>query len=508
MSEPLPNPSSDAPRGAFKHPLLRYLPLGDAILAERWRWVAVVVGLALLVSVQPFFFGGFKGFEHRFISSVIVFSAICAILALGLNVVVGFTGLLDLGYVTFLATGAIVAFQLLLLTHADPQAHRELRAYRAVGPPLRLSAAEAQGVLGQDPGALSGKEGFPAAQEGGLEVCELATWAERAGAAFDRAKLPEPARKALELAADARKKRLRQHGHLFGRFYLPVGTNERIAGTRPFVFGNSWPLVMLVAGLVCAGLGALRGIPTLRLTGDYYAIVTLGIAEIFYLVYLNASWIIGGAESTTLRTPDRPHVLGKALFHDTPVFYYLVMGALLLTLLLMDRLARSRTGRAWAAIRLDELAAGASGIDVPREKLKAFAVSGFCGGVAGSLYAIWQGSVSAKDLDVWWSVLVLCAVVLGGMGSLRGVLLASMLFFPMREVLREKVSIGGASFRVPPQAVNLVYGMLLIFVMRFRPQGLLPRGHEESQPLTPEQERALASDERPRLFALEERQGG
>ena len=105
----------------------------------------------------------------------------------------------------------------------------------------------------------------------------------------------------------------------------------------------------------------------------------------------------------------------------------------------------------------------------------AFAISGFFGGVGGALYAVWSGTVAVKVLDVWQSILILCAVVLGGMGSLRGVLVGAGVLFALRELLREELIIGDWSMRVPPEASFLVYGLLLVFVMRFRPQGIIPR---------------------------------
>lgn len=381
----------------MKH-VLRYLPLGDLVAQKAWKQLGWMGGVVLLFMILPLILG----FDHRVISNVVLFVAIYAVLALGLNVVVGYTGLLDLGYVTFLATGAVVTFIFLQVTSTPTG------------------------------------------------------WA------------------------------------------LPMGTTEDLTGGHPFVFTGSHLLLIFFAGLVCAGLGVLRGIPTLRLTGDYYAIVTLGLAEIGYLVYLN-SWWTGGAHGMSLKSDMRPTMFGSKLYADEWWFYYLVLIILGLTIVFMDRLNRSRTGRAWAAIRLDEVAARACGIDVDYYKMVAFAISGFFGGVGGALYALWVGLVAAKSLDVWQSILILCAVVLGGMGSIRGVLLGSAILFPLREVLREEIF----GVRVPPEASYLVYGLLLIIVMRFRPQGLLPRGTSESMAMTPEEEAELRASS-PRLFVLRE----
>lgn len=383
--------------------VLRILPLGDLVASRSWgALVATLVPIAL-VAALPFVAPG--------LVNIALFVAVYAILALGLNVVVGYTGLLDLGYVTFLATGAVVTVDLLLLAQT----------------PEGLALVEASGA------------------------------------------------------------------------------------TRVLGFHGSIFIIMGLAGLICALGGVLRGIPTLRLTGDYYAIVTLGLAEILYLVFLNGGRLTGGAFGTKLTLDTRPalpwleggQLAWPKLYHDEPVFYVLVMGTLGLTVLVMDRLNRSRVGRAWAAIRLDETAARACGVNVSRYKMIAFAISGFVGGIGGSLYAIWNGTVAVKALDIWQSILILCAVVLGGMGSIRGVLVGSVILFSLRELLREKLVIFGMSFRVPPEASFLIYGLLLIFIMRFRPQGMVPRGKGESVRLTAEEEAALW-ERRPALFTLDE----
>ncbi|MFC1707424.1 branched-chain amino acid ABC transporter permease [Planctomycetota bacterium] len=382
--------------------LIRKLPLSDLIARREWLKLCVVLGIAGLVALLPLILG----FDSRIVN-VTLFVAIYAILALGLNVVVGYVGLLDLGYVTFLATGAILSMDLLLLTSSDTG------------------------------------------------------------------------------------------------WVVPVGTTEVVTGAHPFAADGAVFLIIAIAGLVCALLGVLRGIPTLKLTGDYYAIVTLGIAEIVYLVYLNTQWLTGGAYGIKLRGEHLPRLFGARLYYDTWQFYYLVMVGLLVTIVILDRLNHSRIGRAWAAIRLDETAARACGVNVSRYKMIAFAVSGFFGGVGGALFAIWIGTVAVKALDVWQSILILCAVVLGGMGSIRGVLLGSVILFSLRELLREQLTIGDLSLRVPPEASFLVYGLLLVFIMRFRPQGVLPSTATESHAVGADQEEALRGKQA-QLYVLQE----
>lgn len=333
------------------------------------------------------------------IINIAVGIGIYMILGLGLNVVVGYTGLLELGYVTFLATGALVgALCLMTLRTAD-------------------------GLLVLPGGLTRTADGW-------------------------ESKGPD--------------------------FYSQMLSNLGDGGSLPLNFNNSVLLVILMAGLTCAVLGILRGIPTLRLTGDYYAIVTLGFGEIFFLIYLNEEWLTRGAFGMTFDLATTPKLFGTALYWDERVFYFLVLGVLLFSIFVMYRLEHSRTGRAWAAVRLDETAARSVGIHVERSKTIAFAISAFFGGVGGALYGIWQGNVSMKSLDIWESIIMLCAIVLGGMGSIRGVLLGAAILVGLQEALRQELW----GIQVPPEARFLFYGMLLLFLMRFRPKGLIPRKGE------------------------------
>jgi branched-chain amino acid transport system permease protein len=135
-------------------------------------------------------------------------------------------------------------------------------------------------------------------------------------------------------------------------------------------------------------------------------------------------------------------------------------------------------------------------------KTLAFGVSGFLGGVGGALYTVWSGTVAVRDLDIWQSFVVLCAVVLGGMGSIRGVLLGTVILISPGEVLRFEFH----GVRVPPEARYLIYGVLLLILMRFRPQGLIPRARG-GYPPTPEEEQVMRSKESP-LYVLQCREEG
>ena len=393
---------SDGPAKSVKH------PAHEHAVTLWWResgWFGRLAPLVaiLLPAVLPMMVGGSSA---GVVINVAVQIGIYMILAMGLNVVVGYTGLLELGYVTFMAVGALVA---------------------------------ALGLMVVKP--TSGEDE--------------------------------------------------------GKWLLPGGLDSIPAGEHMFDFPGGYLVLVLLAGVICAILGIIRGIPTLRLSGDYYAIVTLGLAEIFYLIFFNEDWLTGGAFGLKLTMASRPELFGEKLYWDTKTFYYLVLILVLLTAYSVWKLQRGRMGRAWAAIRLDETAAKACGINVAASKTVAFAISGFFGGIGGALYCVWLGTVAVRDLDVWQSIIILCAVVLGGMGSIKGVLLGTAILIALGEVLREEL--GGV--RVPPEARYLIYGLLLLLLMRFRPEGLIPRSAGRRPP-TPEEEEAMR--ELPsKLYALE-----
>ncbi|RMD96251.1 MAG: ATP-binding cassette domain-containing protein, partial [Deltaproteobacteria bacterium] len=206
-----------------------------------------------------------------------------------------------------------------------------------------------------------------------------------------------------------------------------------------------------------------------------YAIVTLGIAEIVYLFYYNEAWLTGGPFGIKFKAEQLPSLFGEKLYYDTRVFFLLLFVCMCLAVVASYHLRLSRVGRAWSAIRLDETAARSVGIDISFYKMLGFGISGFMGGIGGGLFAVWLGTVAVKDLDVWQSILILCGAVLGGLGSIRGVLLGTAILISLRELLKDPIPLFGlGSFRVPPEASFLVYGLLLILLMRFRPQGLIP----------------------------------
>ena len=257
-------------------------------------------------------------------------------------------------------------------------------------------------------------------------------------------------------------------------------------------FGLHLPfwIVLPIGAAVAALFGLLLGAPTLRLRGDYLAIVTLGFGEIIRIFLNNLDHpvnvtngpiginkidpiSIGGADFT------RAHEVFGITFSGVHIYYYVLLALLFLTVVVCVRLERSRIGRAWVAIREDELAAQAMGINTRNIKLLAFALGASFGGVAGGLFASLQGFVSPESFGLLESIMVLCMVVLGGMGHVYGVLLGALLLTTLPEILRSTASpIQRALFGdvyVDPEALRmLLFGLALILVMLVRPTGLWP----------------------------------
>ncbi|MDQ3932424.1 MAG: branched-chain amino acid ABC transporter permease, partial [Actinomycetota bacterium] len=319
--------------------------------SERHRGVGIALA-ALVAAVFPFTQGG-NAYWIRVLASVGVFAAA----AIGLNVVVGLAGLLDLGYVAFFGVGAYV------------------------------------------------------------------------GALF----------------ADAALTTVNVH--------------------LPFL------LVVVLGALIAAMFGVAIGAPTLRLRGDYLAIVTLGFGEIFRIAAFNLDWLTRGPNGIS-GIPD----LALGGFHfgeghtllgvELPSFanYYAVELLLLAVVAgAFHRLNDSRIGRAWVAIREDETAAAAMGIDTTRLKLLAFGIGAFMAGAAGTVNSHVTSQVSPDSYTFLESILLLAAVVLGGMGTVGGALLGSVALFVIPEKLR--------SFA---DARLLLFGAALVLMMRFRPEGILP----------------------------------
>jgi len=240
--------------------------------------------------------------------------------------------------------------------------------------------------------------------------------------------------------------------------------------------GISFWVGLPVGGLAAAVFGIILGIITLRLRGDYLAIVTLGFVQIVHLVLNNWDSVTNGPNG--ILNVARP-ALGGLILNRPVQLYYLILIIVLLTVVAMMRLNRSRIGRAWVAIREDEIAAQSMGVDTTKLKILAFALGAIWAGIAGVFFAAKFAFVSPESFTFFESVIILSMVVLGGMGSIPGVILGALIVVILPEVLREF-----ASYRM------LVFGASLVLMMIFRPQGMIgnPRRRYE---LGPEEENRL-----------------
>jgi len=316
----------------------------------------------------------------------LAFAALYVMLALGLNIVVGFAGLLDLGYIAFYAVGAYT-FALLASPHLT--------------------------------------DNFPALAQ-----------------AFP------------------------------GGLHVPI-----------------WGAIPLGAA-IAAAFGVLLGAPVLKLRGDYLAIVTLGFGEIIRIFLNNLNEPINltnGPQGITLIDPVRigdlrldraVSFLGLQLT-SLQLYYYLFVALAVVSVLVCVRLQDSRLGRAWMAIREDELAAKAMGINVRNVKLLAFALGATFGGVAGSMFAAFQGFVSPESFSLMESIIVLSMIVLGGLGHIPGVIFGAVLLSVFPEILRHTV--GPLQMRLFGRTLidtevlrMLLYGVALVAIMLYRPRGLWP----------------------------------
>ncbi len=371
-------------------------------------WWAVLV---LLVIAFPFVAAPFGNSWVRIADVALLY----IMLALGLNIVVGFAGLLDLGYIAFFAIGAYLAGLL-----ASPQ-------LVAVIESLQLE--------------------YPAAGEWLLQV---------------------------------------------------VGQDLATSGIHLSVW-----LIVPIAAAVAGLAGALLGAPTLKLRGDYLAIVTLGFGEIIRIFMNNLNGpvnITNGPQGINLIDPVKlggvslageagsggiVHV-GSLAMPSVNAYYFLFLLLCVATVFFSHRLQHSRLGRAWIAIREDEIAAKAMGINVRNMKLLAFAMGASFGGVAGAMFGAFQGFVSPESFSLMESIAVLAMVVLGGIGHIPGVVLGAVLLAALPEVLRHTVepvqmALFGSIWIEAEVLRQLLYGLALVLIMLARPSGLWPSPRREDR---------------------------
>jgi branched-chain amino acid transport system permease protein len=248
------------------------------------------------------------------------------------------------------------------------------------------------------------------------------------------------------------------------------------------ILASYW-IIIPIAALNGALFGILLGAPTLRLTGDYFAIVTFGFSELVVLIIINEMWLTRGPMGlpgipppcldltflypvTHFMWPDPI----RYVFRGEIPFYYLILAMVVVTVIIMNRLEDSRVGRAWLAIREDEVAAECSGINIMKYKVIAFAISASFGAIAGSFFASWYSFISPVSFKFWESILILCMVVLGGMGSIPGVIIGATCLISLSEILRKVLE----PWPNLVQARYALFGIILIIMMRFKPAGLLP----------------------------------
>src|SRR6201991_2266855 len=362
------------------------------LIPEKNLTKTLTVGIitAIFVIAAPMIIGSAGG---NYWVRVLDFAMLYVMLALGLNVVVGFAGLLDLGYIAFYAVGAYVAALL-----SSPQLTNQFEWIAHLAP-------------------------------GGLHV--------------------------------------------------------------PFL------LIAPCAMALAATFGVLLGAPTLRLRGDYLAIVTLGFGEIIRIFMNNLDRpvnITNGPKGITGIDPvtvagfnlSQSHTLFGFTFPSVYTYYYLFVLCSLLVIWTCTRLQHSRIGRAWAAIREDEIAAKAMGINTRNVKLLAFAMGASFGGLSGAMFAGFQGFVSPESFTFWESVVVLACVVLGGMGHIPGVILGAVLLAVFPEFLRTTMgplqnAIFGHEIVDTEVIRQLLYGLAMVLIMLYRSAGLWPSPKHEDK---------------------------
>ncbi|MEX2048527.1 MAG: branched-chain amino acid ABC transporter permease [Gemmatimonadota bacterium] len=281
----------------------------------------------------------------------------------------------------------------------------------------------------------------------------------------------------------------------------------------PFTFTDTAPmnfwLAMIVAAVVAGIFGVLLGAPTLRLRGDYLAIVTLGFGEIVPLVIRNAHEITKGTQG--MKPIGFPEVPGVRFGNATEPWYFLVLGILLLSIFLTSRLRTSRIGRAWMAIREDEVAASSIGINPVTTKLFAFSLGASFSGFAGSVWASYLQVISPDQFQFSVSIFVLLMIVIGGMGNIPGVIVGGLILGGFDRVLTDAISGSlrglGSAFDIDflrradiTRLRTLIYGTSLVVLMLVRPEGILPSARRKMELHAADEDEGEAAQSRESLF--------
>ena len=238
-----------------------------------------------------------------------------------------------------------------------------------------------------------------------------------------------------------------------------------------------WTVLPIGAGMA-AMFGIILGFPVLRLRGDYLAIVTLGFGEIIRLILEN--WNSFSFGPSGIANIPRPGFFGihMDIEQSTVYVYFLMIAMTLFTIFVVNRLQNSRIGRAWIALREDEVACQAMGIDKRKTKLTAFALGATWAGLAGVVFAAKTTFINPASFTIWESIIILCIVVLGGMGSIVGVIVGAFILILLPEYLRFL-----SEYRM------LAFGTVLVLMMVFRPGGIVETvrrtyQYKETDPLT------------------------
>ncbi|RLC07434.1 MAG: branched-chain amino acid ABC transporter permease [Deltaproteobacteria bacterium] len=246
-------------------------------------------------------------------------------------------------------------------------------------------------------------------------------------------------------------------------------------------FGLGFWMALPLGAMFAFLFGVVLGFPVLRLRGDYLAIVTLGFGEIIRLVLEN--WNAFSFGPSGIANIPRPGFFGMdlSLSQSITYVYFVMIGLVIFTVFVVKRLQDSRLGRAWIALREDEVACQAMGIDKTRTKLSAFALGATWAGIGGVVFAAKTTFINPASFTIWESIIILCVVVLGGMGSILGVILGALVLILLPEYLR-----AFSEYRM------LIFGATLVIMMVFRPEGIITdvrktykfKGLKNNQPTT------------------------
>jgi branched-chain amino acid transport system permease protein len=255
-------------------------------------------------------------------------------------------------------------------------------------------------------------------------------------------------------------------------FYAIGAYTYGLLASGHFDIHLSFWVVLPLAGLLSALAGVLLGIPVLRMRGDYLAIVTLGFGEIIRILLNNLREFTNGSQGVV--GIDEPVLFGMELDSGTH-FYYLIFFLVVVVAFVANRLNHSQIGRAWIAMREDEDVAEMMGINTVYYKLLAFGAGALVGGLAGAIFSAWQGSIFPDNFNLFVSINVLCLIIIGGIGSIPGVIVGSVALITLPDFLRQF-----SDYRM------LLFGFLLVLMMVARPEGFIPSQrrklelHEES----------------------------